>query len=101
MNRTLIAIALIAASSTASAIDCAQVGTLAEAFMKSHQKGVPISSVIKTIGGVTDPTAKQALKDMIVNAYSKPRYSTEQMQRREIADFRDEYATGCYRGKRQ
>jgi hypothetical protein len=100
MKRTLLALALITTTSTATAIDCAQVGNLAQAFMQSHQDGVPMASIMETIAGVADPTAKQALKDMIIDAYSKPRYNTEQMKRREIADFRDEYAAGCYRGER-
>jgi len=99
MNRTLATLTLLAASSQALAIDCAEFSRMAEALMRSHQSGVPMTETIEVFDYIEDEAALKAIKTMIIMAYEKPRYSTEKMQQREIADFRDKFAAACYRRK--
>ena len=97
MNRTLIALALITTTSTASALDCNQFATLAEHVMRSHQSGVPLTSVMSNFEeNVSSAAARKVLKKMAVLAYEQPRYSTDKFQRKAIAEFRDDFATACY-----
>lgn len=71
---------------------CGAIGELAEGIMKAHQIGVPMSKIVE--GG------NELVEAMAIDAYSRPRYSTERMQNRAVAEFRDAVYLMCIKEQR-
>ena len=71
---------------------CAIWGDLAEMAMTARQKGVSLSRALRD---VTDDLVRQ----VIIDAYEKPRYSGAQFQRREIQDYRSHWELLCYQAE--
>lgn len=89
---------------SAEAITCEQFGELAESIMKSRQTGVPLSSLMNVIKDTPEANDNEIFRNMIVMAYDNPRYSSDNMQRRAIEDYRNFWELGCYQsdyGKNQ
>lgn len=70
---------------------CKLISSLAETVMVNRQNGVSMVKMMET--------AKGAVKDMtetlIMSAYDKPRFSTDEMQKRSVEDFRDQAYLEC------
>lgn len=90
MNRLLIAITMALTATVAQAQDCKVIGDLAETIMKARQTGVTLSEIISL------PTATTLGKRMAIDAYKRPRFSTDEFQRSAMADFRAEWEVACY-----
>lgn len=89
---------------SAESITCEQFGELAESIMKSRQTGVPLSSLMNVIKDTPETDGNEIFRNMIVMAYDEPRYSSDNMQRRAIEDYRNLWELGCYQsdyGKNQ
>lgn len=90
-----IALLLIAFASNAAAGTalndkyCNGIGALAASAMGAHQSGVPLSTAIK-VGALDDVSRR-----IVIEAYEHPRYSTESVRQRAIADFRDKQHLRC------
>lgn len=72
---------------------CKSIASFAETAIESHHRGMPLSSVLEL-------TDSQLLSDIVMDAYSKPRYSTAEAQERAQAEFRDKYYLECMRASR-
>ena len=72
---------------------CKSIASFAETAIESHHRGMPLSSVLEL-------TDSQLLSDIVMDAYSKPRYSTAEVQDRARAEFRDKYYLECMRASR-
>lgn len=73
---------------------CKQIDGAAETVMKARQQGVPIAEIYKStekadsyVQGLFRMTAKEA--------YSKPRFSSEEYQQKAVDDFRNEMFMAC------
>lgn len=99
--QTLPAAALLTLSTTASAINCEQAGNLAAAIMEAHQKGVSLSDTLANFQAVSNAAARQALKELALDAYDAPRYSTPAMQQKAIRQFRDDETLKCHKARQE
>ncbi|MGI4260829.1 hypothetical protein ACR2VJ_27430 [Klebsiella pneumoniae] len=67
---------------------CQPIAEFAKEAMSARQAGVPLSEALK----VTTMPAMQAL---IISAYRKPRYSTEDYRERAAVEFANETLITC------
>ncbi len=74
---------------------CATVGIFAEIVMENRQAGVSMAKMME----LTDADAVLS-HEIIINAYSSPRYSTERVQKREVENYRDRWYLDCVRALR-
>lgn len=84
---------------------CAQVGEVAESIMELRLKNTPMSDLMtradETVGkGTTESALSYAafLKGLVVAAYEKPAYVTEENRVRAVQEFRNEAELACYSG---
>lgn len=91
------ALALSAASASAEDLDpCAYVGGFAEAIMLGRQNGAPMSQYMAAANQSMDKAVGGVVKELVIQAYQLPRFSTPQMQRRSIQEFRASAEVSCY-----
>jgi hypothetical protein len=89
-------LALVMTSTIASAQEptgqqlCASFGDLAETIMQNRQNGVPMSKMM-------DATDLELARAIILDAYKLPRFSSEDYQEKQTADFRNEVELECYK----
>ncbi len=95
--KTLIIVLALAISTTAIAKDkpttCERVESLARVTMKLRQNGVSLKRVL----GQDNET--EYTRNMLLAAYSKPRYNTKAVQDRVIGDFANKYFLACLKFK--
>ncbi len=72
---------------------CAAIGNFAETVMENRQAGVSMAKMMEL-------TDTELLQEIIINAYSSPRYSVERNKKREVADFRDRWYLECVKNVR-
>lgn len=70
---------------------CAPVAEFAKELMVARQAGVPLAQAL-TVS--TQPT----MQALIVSAYRKPRYTTEEYRERAAVDFANETLIACLEG---
>lgn len=73
---------------------CSSYSDLSEKIMTNRQSGVAMSKMMSTVDGQKDAMSK-VIEEIIIEAYEKPRYSTERMQKRTIEDFRNSIYLTC------
>ena len=71
--------------------NCALFAQAAEVAMQSHQAGIPLSQVMEGTDG------NKALRELIIMAYERPRYSSKKFQQEEVSRFRDQIHVECLR----
>jgi hypothetical protein len=93
----LILTADIAIAGEANTTDeaCSTAGATAALIMKMRQNGTSLDDMMKFVRDGADATIKDAVRAITMQAYSKPRFETEMMQRRAIDDFRDYVQLAC------
>jgi hypothetical protein len=90
MKPLIIAAAAAFTLTFAQAQDCKGLGDLAEKVMELRQAGGALSDIM------SNPELSSLTKRMAVDAYKTPRYSTEEVQRRAVTDFRADWEVACY-----
>ena len=97
MTRIITALAVaLAVSGQAQAQNsekCKKIGAIAESIMKARQRGIPISKLME----VSEENAGGSLRPVILFAYERPRYNSEEYQQEEIEDFRNRIELQCYK----
>jgi hypothetical protein len=96
MKRILLVLALVVAFATparANDANCAAFAQAIEQTASAHQSGTPLSKVLELAA-----KHKPVLRSFILKIYEGPRYSTPEMQLREIAEWRDAAMLWCVRG---
>lgn len=73
---------------SASLAICQPISEFAKEVMVARQAGVPLAKALTVI---TQP----AMQALIVSAYRKPRYNTEQYRERAAVDFANETLITC------
>lgn len=87
----ILSLALLATPLTAETEDvCANMGDAAEAIMSLRQNGYPISDLMDKFGD------SNLFRAIILSAYEKPRFSTDEYKQESVRDFRNEVETLCY-----
>ena len=85
----------LAITSQDKAETCALMAKLANDLMTTHQAGVPLAQVLEMGNNLSSEETRTVFQQLALKAYSHPRYSTAQMQQKEIAEFRDEWHVTC------
>jgi hypothetical protein len=75
---------------------CGSLAVLAESAASAHQQGVALAAMLSKLAeSDTDEANRAVMRAIIVSVYDRPRYSTEEVQGREIAEMRDETHVAC------
>jgi hypothetical protein len=69
---------------------CKVLGMVAGSIMENRQLGIPLSDML-------DVTPMPLLRQIVLLAYEKPRYYSDEVVREEIQDFRNDVEVACYR----
>ncbi|WP_072432769.1 hypothetical protein [Azotobacter vinelandii] len=72
---------------------CEQIGALAEVVMENRQNGISLMNSMKAAKD------DRLAKDLIMWAYKKPGYSTDQLKKRAVVDFQNEVYMMCLESK--
>lgn len=76
-------------------VDCPRLYDVAENMMRSRQVGVPLPKILELLN--KQPSRWQSLfKLMALDAYGRPKYYSQEVQRDATRDFANEWATECY-----
>lgn len=88
---------LIALSGNANAqkATCSKAAKVAESLMQARQKGVSLQNAMDAMISSYPKTAHKYVRILVMDAYSSPRYHSEEMQQRAIDDFRDKSHLSC------
>lgn len=79
---------------------CNSISSLAETIMKQRQNGAPMSEMMRIAGEAGGAIGKVG-EELVIMAYDKPRYTTENYQQRVIEDFRDSAHLECVKQARR
>ena len=109
MKKLLVVIVSTLVSNTASAdIICEAAAKFARNAMSNRQHGVPLPKALETgvyeIKNKNDPTdiaANALTRGMILEAYSRPRFTRPEYIEREITDFESEVLVACEKDLRR
>ncbi|MER9624023.1 hypothetical protein NKI98_21760 [Mesorhizobium sp. M0222] len=74
---------------------CAQMAGAAESVMKARQNGIALQKVLEVANNPQYASGKDGFRAIIMMAYGKPRFNTEENKQRAIDDFRDEVQLYC------
>lgn len=96
--KCIIATALLTALPFAAQADepgvqetCAKYESFAETVMTSRQNGASMSDMMAVVADDS-----QLLKNIVMESFQHPRYSTERVQQRTIRDYANLVAAECY-----
>ena len=88
---------LIALSTTALAEEeqasCDQIANVAKSVMSGRQAGVSMGTMV----GIAKGNA--LIEKMVVEAFESGRYSTKEIQDRQISEFRDKWFLWCFKSQ--
>jgi hypothetical protein len=70
--------------------ECKMIGDIAESIMKARQAGVPISHAYEITAG------NELATELARQAYEKTRWGTDELQLREVQDFKVFSVLACY-----
>ncbi len=90
-----IVIMVMVTVATAHANDevCEKQANLAAQIMEIRQMGLPMSDQLAV--SARHPNSKAIFDEMIIYAYSKPRFNTEKYRKDSISEFRNEVHFWC------
>ena len=75
---------------------CNMLSSYATTVMEGRQAGVPIASMVQTIDNTPmKKLEKSIFKSIVIDAYSRPRFSTNEYIAREITEFTNSIYLQC------
>lgn len=75
---------------------CLWVSNIAERIMKSRQNEVPMAKIMGVVsGGEAPDEMKKIMKDMVIDAYETPAFSTDTNKAKAISQFQNDMYLGC------
>lgn len=93
----LVCAPVAAAELDEAAVDriCRSASELAESTMQVRQLGAPITDVLQ-LHENADPAIKPLIQALVRDAYSRPRFLTEEHQQRAATEFASEAYVTCF-----
>lgn len=76
---------------------CANVATYAETLMDARHKGVPMQKLIEI--AAENVAGAKISRTMIIDAYESPRFTTPEIVRQSVEDFRDRWYLRCIKAR--
>ena len=80
--------------SAAQIQQCTAIGEAAETVMTTRQNGVPLSQVLEA---ATQPDMPSFAPTMVLQAYDKPLFNTEQYRLKAISEYKEVWEMACYK----
>ena len=74
---------------------CSTVANLAGSMMSSRQNGVALDDILKAIGANKSESIRKISRFMVIDAFEKPLYLTEDAKQREIKEFKNRWQLTC------
>lgn len=68
---------------------CGVISEFAEVTMESRQSGTPMSKLMEAANG------EKSMESIIIRAYEKPRFRTNEMKQQTIENYRDAIYLAC------
>lgn len=76
---------------------CPSIGELAENIMNNRQLDLPMDKVMGIANAVEDEAAKAMTRALIMDAYTRPAFSSGEYRLRATAQFKNEMLLECYK----
>ena len=76
---------------------CPSVGQLAENIMNNRQLDMPMDKVMGIADAAEDEIAKKMARALIIDAYTRPAFSSDEYRLRATAQFKNEMLLECYK----
>ena len=73
---------------------CAAVARTAGTLMKARQAGVPIAKMLEPLSE-RSAGIREAMTEMVIAAYEKPRFNSPEFVQRSIEDFANDQHLAC------
>ncbi len=100
MKKYILATILLCTAATSNADTreaiCPEIANLAMTIMSARQTGVPIETLMQAADQDVEQMYEDLAKAMIMDAYSAPRYSSEEFQQQAITEFGNAVSVACY-----
>ncbi len=77
---------------------CQILSVLATAIMDSRHAGVSMADSMEIASRAEPESLAEAIRQVVIEAYSEPRYHTEELRKRTTEDFRDRWYLRCVKG---
>jgi len=90
---TLALLMALSAPALAKPASCDQIANVAKSVMSGRQGGVSMGTLV----GIAKGNA--LIEKMVVEAYESGRYSTKEIQDRQISEFRDKWFLWCFKAE--
>lgn len=74
---------------------CETTAGLAASIMKARQAGLSLTDALAVSGRTQNKAVSELNTSLVMIAWNKTRYHSDQMQRRAVEDFRDETHISC------
>src|SRR5690625_8030013 len=74
---------------------CTEIAGLAEVVMEGRQNGTPMPAMMDVAAQGSDKEINSVMEELIIEAFSHPRYSTERVKQSTIGDFADSAYLSC------
>lgn len=97
----VIALAALMAAPAFASVNCNTIAETAESMMSLRQLGGDMSEVITMINssGLAGKTLT-ATQDILIGAYSMPRYGSDAMQKNAVTEYRNAIYLQCVKASR-
>jgi hypothetical protein len=97
MKRIITAIAFALSTTVTFAVElpCESIASTARTVMDARQSGVALSKVLAIVDQY--PDTKTLMRQIVLDAYSKPRYSSEEFRLRETEEFGNTWEIACHK----
>ena len=73
---------------------CVSYGNAAESLMQARQEGVALSTLLSPLTG--NPAAKM-MRPLVIDAFTVPRYNTDEFKKQAVIDFRAKAELVCFK----
>lgn len=93
---TVLALAMPGHAAPPGDMPCSAFGNLADTIMRKRQDGATLEAML-TIVRPEDSHAALLVRDIVLAAYARPRYRTEDYKARAVLDFRNDVQLECIR----
>lgn len=68
-------------------------------FMRHRQRNVALSEVLKIVDGV-DPKTRATFREIVMQAYSLPAWSSDEMRQKAVDEFGNQWELSCHEANR-
>lgn len=80
---------------------CAQMGVLATEMLLIRQEEAAMSLVMDTVVPKDDERVAKIVRQIIISAYEKPKFSSEEVKEGVVAEFRNQTELACFKGLKE